>query len=211
MALSNSTLAAAMAIGDTSFLVTSATGYPAVGASARSQLVQIDGEFMYTIDGVCQPVAGLIKVRSRGAEGTYAVAHNILAPVKTSASGADWNDPAPGADVPLPPYRDAQVTIGENGVIAVPTQNTTLLITKATALGSTTLAAPSVASNGVRLTITSATAAGHVITATGLIADGASGSPEDTITFDAFIGASITLQAENGLYHVVSNVGTTIT
>jgi hypothetical protein len=211
MALSNTTLAAACSATDTTITVTSGTGFPAVGVSARSQLVQVNGELMYTVDGVAQPSTGLIKVRSRGAEGTAAAAHDILSPVQTGSDATDWPGIGQGADVPRPPFVDLIITVGQNGVIPVPIQNTTAILNKATALTSTTLAAPSVASNGVRLTLTSATAAAHVLTATSLLADGASGSPHTTATYAAFKGASLVLEACNGLWNVVGNVGVTIT
>jgi hypothetical protein len=129
MALSNTTLAAACAASDTQITVTSATGFPAVNTSARSQRVQVDGEFMYTIDGVCQPATGIIKVRSRGADGTAAVAHDILAPCKTSSSGSDWSANTQGGTELLPPYRPLQITVGQDGVIPVPTQDTLIVMT----------------------------------------------------------------------------------
>lgn len=211
MALNTSSLAAALSATDTTLSITSATGLPAVGVSASSQLLLVDGEFMETIDGISQPVALTIKVRSRGCEGTSAVAHDILAPTTTSGTKSDFPILGKGANCPRPPYVDAMTSIGQNGVITVPVQNTTCLITKATALSSTTLAAPSKASNGVRLTITSITDAAHVITATALINDGASGAPEDTITFAAFAGASITLVACNGLWNMTAQTAATIT
>lgn len=210
MALSKTTLAAACGATDLTIAVTSATGFPAVGVVARSQRVQIDGEFCYTIDGIAQPATGTIKLRSRGADGSAATAHAILSQVATSATGTDWSNNPQGGDCSLPPYRALQITVGENGVIPVPIQDTVIFLNKATALASTTLAAPSADSNGVTIVITSTTAAAHVITATGLLADGASGSPEDTATFAAFIGASMTLVVANGLYNVTALNGVTI-
>jgi hypothetical protein len=58
-----------------------------------------------------------------------------------------------------------------------------------------TLAAPTVAQEGTELTITSASAFAHVVTATGAIQNGVTGGAKTTITFAAFIGASITLLA----------------
>ena len=211
MALSKTTLSAACSATDTTIKVTSATGFPAVGTAARSQRVQVDGEFMYTVDGICQPSTGLIKVRSRGADGSAAAAHDILSPTCTSASGSDWSSNPQGGDCSLPPYRALQIAIGQNGVIPVPTQDTIAIITKATALATTTLAAPSADSNGVEFTITSMTAAAHVITATTLLGDAVSGSPHTTATFAAFIGATLTLVACNGLWNVKGSVGVTIT
>jgi len=211
MALSSTTLSAACSATDTQISVTSATGFPALNVSAASQLVIVDGESMYTVNGVCQAATGVIKVRSRGADGTKAIAHDILAPVVTSASASDFPALGMGNMTAFPLSTDQLVNVGQNGTIAVPVQNTTIMLTKATALASTTLAAPSQASDGVRLTITSQTAAAHVITATSLFGDGVSGSPHSTATFAAYIGASLTLVAANGVWNVVSSVGVTIT
>ncbi|MDQ3170229.1 MAG: hypothetical protein M3Q55_08845, partial [Acidobacteriota bacterium] len=104
------------------------------------------------------------------------------------------------------------VSVGENGAIPLTntTKDSTVYLTKATALSSTTLAAPTQAQNGKKLVITSQTAAAHVITATGLLGDAVTGSPHTTATFAAFIGASITLMASDGIYNVISSVGVTV-
>jgi hypothetical protein len=73
------------------------------------------------------------------------------------------------------------------------------------------LVAPSKAQDGLVVTFTSLTAAAHVITATTLLGDAVSGSPHTTATFAAFIGTTLTLQAQNGIYNLVANVGVTVT
>lgn len=209
MALTPTTLSADCSASDlTLFITSTSSGFPAVGAYGSRQLMQVDGEYML-IDHV--PVSGQVKVLMRGYNGTTAVAHDVLANVATSSNPADFGAYGVGQSVSRPLSADLIVSVGENGVVPVPVQNTTVFLTKASALSSTTLAAPLTSSNGVRLTITSQTAAAHVITATGLIADGASGSPEDTATWDAEKGASLTLVASDGLWNVVAAVGVTIT
>lgn len=94
-----------------------------------------------------------------------------------------------------------------DGAIAI--NSGTAVLTKATA-GAYTLAAPTAAQAGTRLTITSRTAAAHVITATGLIHDGVVGGAKNTATFAAFVGASIDLVAVNLLWHVVSKNAVTV-
>ncbi len=150
-------------------------------------------------------------VRGRGSDGTAAVAHDILAPVSTSSVAGDFPAVPTGGVDNRPPYVDDIVAVGQNGVIAVPNKNTTFLLTKASALATTTLGAPSKGQNGLRLTFTSQTAAAHVITATTLFADAVTGSPHTTATFAAFIGASLTVVADNGLWNIVAAVGVTIT
>lgn len=209
MALTATTTAAAVTASQIKGLsiTSTATGFPAVGVKNSKQVLQIDGEYML-IDQVT--ASGVVDVLLRGFNGTTAVAHDILAPVVTSTSASDFPATPTGASTPRPPYVDNIVTCGQNGVIAVPTQDTTVLLTKATALASTTLAAPSKGNDGVTLTITSETAAAHVVTATTLIADGVSGSPHTTMTWAAYKGASIILRAANGLWNVLSAVGVTV-
>jgi len=68
-----------------------------------------------------------------------------------------------------------------------------------------TLAAPT--QNGTTITIKSATAFAHTLTATGLLQTGA--AAVNVATFAAFAGAGLTLQAYNGKWMVMSSVGIT--
>jgi hypothetical protein len=68
-----------------------------------------------------------------------------------------------------------------------------------------TLAAPlAPLQDGTPLHITSGSADAHVVTAAGLIQDGVTGGPKDTFTFAAFKGASASLIAYGGFWHVLS-------
>jgi hypothetical protein len=156
------------------------------------------------------PVANTITVRCRGAEGSVAAVHDVLAPVITSANITDFGPIAPGQLVPIDQAVDNPVTIGADGAIPQPSGPVVYNINKATA-AALTLGAPAFALNGTRVVITSQTAAAHVITATTLLADAVTGSPHTTATFAAFKGATITLFAENGLWHVTSAVGVVVT
>lgn len=208
MALTATTLSADCTASDLLLFITStSSGFPAVGTYGSRQVMLVDGEYML-IDNV--PVAGQVKVLMRGYNGTAAVAHDLLADVVTSSSASDFPALGVGQSVQRPLSADLLVTVGEDGAVPVPVQNTTVFLSKASALAAT-LAAPSVASNGVRLTLTSQTAAAHVITATSLLADGASGSPHTTATYAAYKGASLVLEASDGLWNVVGSVGVTIT
>jgi hypothetical protein len=209
MALTRTSLAADLGASDLTASVTSTTGFPGVGTYASPlQMMQVDDEYML-IQVV--PASGTVKLMQRGYNGSAAVAHDILAPVSTSSDPNDWAGVPVGEVVNRPPDFDAVRSIGENGVIPVPTQPTTYVITKATALATTTLAAPPKDQDGLRVTFTSQTAAAHVITATSLLADAVTGSPHTTATFAAFIGATITLIADNGLWNVQSSTGVVIT
>ncbi|HEX7936762.1 MAG TPA: hypothetical protein VF573_27325 [Paraburkholderia sp.] len=213
MAITSTTLSADLSATALSMTVASGTGFPTAGdTTPQSYIVRIDDEYMVA---VLQPTSGSIKLRSRGYYGTAAAAHDTLSRVLVSASPADFSATPVGADVPLPPYRPDTATIGEDVTftsagVAATVRDTIYSITKATA-AAITLVAPSKAQDGIELTFTSQTAAAHVITATSLLGDGASGSPHTTATFAAFIGASLTLKAQNGIWNVVANVGVTIT
>lgn len=213
MALAATTLAADLAIDSLTLYLTSAStaGLPGVGVySAQSFLIKINGEFMRTITGICQPQTNVIKIRMRGDENTVAKAHDILSDV-VAGLPSDFPVNPPGSLVVVPPGSELVVSYGEDGAIAVPVANTTALLNKATA-GAYTLAAPTKAQNGTfRLVLTSQTAAAHVVTATSLLGDAVSGSPHTTATFAAFIGASLTLEPSDGIWNVISSTGITIT
>ncbi len=201
MALTTTSLNGAITASQTFLKLTSAT--PATGSPALANrfMLEVDGERMFVTDVSMSPTVQVV----RGYDGTSAVAHQTLAPLFWGQP-FDWNG---NAGAPVTPR--ALVSIGVNtAIIAAPTTNTLMTLDKATALATTTLAAPTPDSNGVVLTITSNTAAAHVITATSLVADGVSGSPHTTMTWAAFKGASIVLTVQNGLYNVTSAVGVTV-
>lgn len=213
MAITQTTLTTAITASGNTLVVGSGSGFPSVGTIANPAYpVRIGNEFMYAY---AQPVSGTILVRGRGSRGTAAAAHDLLSKVEVSATPSDFPNIPAGADTELPPYVANQVTIGQDltftsADVAAITQNTVYPITKASA-AAIVLVAPSKAQDGLVLTFTSLTAAAHVITATTLLGDAVSGSPHTTATFAAYIGASITLQVQNGIYNVISAVGVTIT
>lgn len=75
-------------------------------------------------------------------------------------------------------------------------------LTKPTA-GAYTLAAPTVANEGLDLTLINGSSAAHIVTATGLILNGTSAA-KNTMTFTAFPGASIRLLISGGKYIVIA-------
>ena len=215
MAITQTTLSADLGANDVTMVVGSGTGFPTAGSSIANPgyLVRIDNEYMLAIQ---QPVAGTIKIAQRGYNGTAAVAHDLLSHVLVSSAPSDFNPVAPGNQVDLPPALPIQQTLGEDRtfttaqIAAFGNQPRLFAITKATAC-LFTLVAPSEAQNGLTIVFTSLTAAAHVLTATSLLGDAVSGSPHTTATFAAYIGTSLTLQAQNGIYNVVSSTGITIT
>lgn len=179
-------------------------GFPPVGVYATPQQpLLIDSEIMYI---VLQPVAGTLQVRSRGAEGTAAIPHDILANVATGLP-TDFG-PNPIATWGFLDMTDAfAVMLGTTPqTLALPTSDTVYGINTATA-ATITLPAPPAGLNGVELTFTSNTANAHVLSAPTLFQDGAGTIPHGTATFPSKQGVSVTLLIQNGLYNVKANNG----
>lgn len=211
MALTRTSLSAACtATARTLSITSTSSGFPPVGVIQNpGQLMLVDSEKMLI---QLVPVANTVKVIQRGYDGSIAVAHDILAPVVTSATAADFAGIAQGEVVNRPPDVWDQVTLGQDGALAVPTKNTNVLITKATAC-LFTLAAPGKDIDGLKLNITAATNAAHVLTATSLLDNGLSGSPWTTGTWGALaIGGTLQLMAMNGVWAVIAAAnGVTLT
>src|SRR5688572_22107261 len=141
-ALTNTTLAADLGANDTIVKLTSTTGYPAAGniVGNNNNLMQIDGEFMYFVELIA---SGTVRVRSRGANNTVAVAHDVLAPVSMGPP-SDFASMPNGAVSARPVWADETYSYGEDGAITIPSRNATIRITKA-GVCALTLAAPTLA------------------------------------------------------------------
>lgn len=197
MAFTSTTLAADLSETGHTANLTAGTGF------AAGQKVKIDGEYAKVIS-----VSGtVVKLGLRGSDGTAVTSHDVLSTVITTSNNLDWTALQMGANTDRPPFVDDVVSVGENGTVACPTRNTTIMLTKATALASTTLADPPKDRDGLRVTVTSATDAAHVLT--GTYADGTTGT-HTTATFLAFNGASMVLVAQQGTWNTVSLEGVTI-
>lgn len=214
MPITQTALTADLSTTGLTMTVTSGSGFPTVGTIATpGYLVRIDKEYLLAVS---QPVAGIIKLAQRGYNGTAAAPHDILAKVEVSAIGGDFADPSAGNVVPLPNYLPNEQTIGEDytftstEIAAWGNQPRNFPILKGSA-AAIVLVAPSKAQDGLVLEFTSLTAFAHVITATTLLGDAVSGSPHTTATFAAFIGATLRLEARNGVYNVIGAVGVVIT
>ena len=163
-------------------------------------LIKVDSEFMKPTDVSATPV---IKVQ-RGVNGTLAVAHATLATAVvgtpsefTSANGQPLVD-QPGA---FPVF-----SVGADGALPIPVVDATIEINKATA-AVLTLASPAKDQNN-RVTIRSNSAAAHTVTYTpGFYADTTS---SDVATFAAKAGASMTIEAQRGVWGVVSLANVTL-
>jgi hypothetical protein len=214
MAITQTALSADLSATGLTMTVAAGTNFPTVGATLPSQnfVCRIDKEMFLAIT---QPVTGVIKIAQRGYNGTAAASHDVLSKVEVGLP-SDYAAPSPGNSVNLPPYLPNQQTLGESivwtaaDVAAWGNQPQNFAMTKATALA-ITLVAPSKAQDGLTLVFTNLTAAAHVITATSLISDGVTGGAKSTVTFAAFVGSSLTLQAENGLWNVIAAVAAPIT
>lgn len=211
MAWQSQTLAAALPKDAVTLQVVDATGFPPVGVSGVQNFrARIDGEWML-VDG--QPSPKVIAVKRRGDNGTVAVAHDIASSIVFSGSPFDNVALAPTAVTAPPNWEPVTRTIGGDlaltaDIVAGIGQNTTFLLHKLTA-AAITLAKPTFAQNGLRLSFSSAAGVAHVITSTTGFATGATGSPASTATLAAFTGAGFTLIAAGGLWNVVGNNGTT--
>lgn len=86
----------------------------------------------------------------------------------------------------------------------------TALLSRAGAIGAYTLAAPTAAEAGVRITFTATTAYAHTITApSAIIHDGVTGGGKTVITLAAFVGGSVTVEAVGVTWHIIArSVGT---
>jgi hypothetical protein len=168
--------------------------------------VKIDNEFMKIVQ-IADP---MVYVRERGGEGGVAADHGVNASV-TFFTGAEMPPLGTGEMVPAPTDNSDAITASADGVLAwnQVRRDTTVTIAKA-AVANLTLEAPSAASDGVRLTITSQTAFAHVVTATGLIDDGATGGAKNTLTFAAFPGANVVLQSNRAHWTVLTKSGVTV-
>lgn len=201
MALTATTLVAAIGPSDLSFALTSTSGF------AAGQPMKIDNEYMVCVS---VPASGFVTVRARGDQGSIAVAHDVLANVQTSTLASDFPS-VPLANVAqVPPSNPQVLTLGQTQTLTLPTSDTIYIIDKASA-ATITLPTPSKAQDGLRLTFTSQTAAAHVVSGSSLIADAVTGSPHSTATFAAFKGTTLTLVVDQGLYNLASQTGVTVT
>ena len=193
MAITNTSLAAALSATSLTLTATSATG-ATVGGFAK-----VNGEFMI-ITGI---TGTQIRVGQRGTQGTAAVAHAVLSPL-TFGLLADLPDLG-ATEIVLPVITERDiVTIGANvATLTAPVRDTHYFITKGSALATTTLPNPSAAMNGLQVTFTSVSVFAHVITCVTL-SDGTTGN-HTTATGAAYGGTTFTVVAFNGAWFVKDN------
>lgn len=205
MALVRTTLTAPITASQLTFGVasTSSSAFPGVGAAPLSyQPLVIDDEVMFLVS---VPQANVITVRMRGSDGSDATAHDTGSSVVTTTNAQDWPPTQAGMMTLRPPSTQDIVTYGQSGAIGIPIEGQTCAFLAATSAVAYTLGAPSLALNGVELTITSQTAFAHVVTATSLYQTGAASGPFSTATFPANVSATMQLVAQNGIWNVINS------
>jgi|TARA_R100000306_G_C4376149_1_gene142046 hypothetical protein len=190
MAQTSTTISAAVTASDLIIPVTAATGFT-VG-----NFLKIDNEYM-----VVTAISGTnITVRIRGDLGSGAVAHNILA-LATTGLMSDLADMPLGQETQVDPKAKTIVTYSAAGAIAIPTQDTVVVLNGASARAMT-LAGPAVDQDGLTVTILNATAVANTVTYTaGFYGDT---TASDVATFATKVGGSMTIIARGGTWGVVA-------
>lgn len=134
-----------------------------------------------------------------------ATATGISQGIKTTATyicnvAGNWEVPINSLQTTVPQ------TLSVNGAIP-PHVGHTYVITKAGVLADTLAAPTATTDDGIEITVTSATANAHTITATGLLQTGT--ASVNVATFAAQPGAGLTLMAWQGKWQVLASVGIT--
>lgn len=204
MALRRTTLTAPITATQLTFGVANTTSdaFPAIGAAPLTyQAMVIDDEVMFLVS---VPAINVVTVRMRGSDGSDATAHDLGSSVVTTANAQDWPQTQAGMSTLRPPSTPDIVTYGQSGAIGVPIEGTTYAFLAATSAGAYTLGAPSLALNGIELTITSQSAFAHVVVATGLYFPSNVAGPLSTATFPSNVSATMQLVAQNGFWNVIN-------
>ena len=196
MAETTTTISAAVGATDLIIPVTSATGFTA------GNYLRLDNEFM-----VVTAVSGTnISVRARGDKGTGAVAHNILGIANTGLDSDLATQPL-GQAAQIDPQFPTIVTYSAAAAIAIPNQNTLVVLNGASARAMT-LAGPAKDQDGLTLTVLNGSAMAHTVTYTaGFYGDTTS---SDVITFAAKVGASFICVARGGTWGLLGLTNCTI-
>jgi len=196
MAQTTTTISAAVGATDLTIPVTSATGF------AAGNYLRLDNEFM-----VVSSVSGTnISVRARGDKGSGAVAHNILAIANTGLD-SDLAVQPMGQAAQIDPQFPTIVTYSAAGAIAIPVQNT-MVVLNGGAARAMTLAGPAKDQDGLTVTVLNASAFAHTVTYTaGFYGDTTS---SDVITFAAKAGASFICVARGGTWGLLGLTNCTI-
>lgn len=104
----------------------------------------------------------------------------------------------------------AQSVVSANGAVAVPTGNTTFVVTKAGVAAMTLVDPTATTHDGVRLTFISATAQAHTLSNAAGSGFNAGGAASDVGTFGGAIGDNIVVEAYQGKWYVISKTNVTL-
>jgi len=203
MALATTTNSAAIAQGDKTIAVASATSV------AAGRFIVVGGEMMQVTKGYV--TASTTVPVLRGVGGTAQVAHAVTSNVLHGAA-ADFGDPGAGVSVNFPPAGRARVvsTYGAAGAIALPSAGTdSVAIINGTAALAMTLAVPTNEMDGCILYIIGNGKAAHTVTAASGF--GLAGSSYDVATFNANGNCGILCIAVNGAWILLSSMTGTLT
>lgn len=198
MSIVLTTLASAVAAGDLSIRVASATG------ALTKNVIQIDNEFYtQTADatGVVIPVRG-------GEQGTYNQAHNAGSVVLMGLA-SDFPPAPPGAAIPQPVAPSwSVVSYAAGGAIAVPTVKQNQFVKLSGTTTALTLADPTYAIEGVEMVIQAEAAQAYAITNTTGFNGGGGGA--DVATFGGAVGDTLRIKAVSATWRNLSTKNVTI-
>lgn len=179
MALTRTTLSAALGIDDIYMTVASATGM------AAGRLVRIDQEFIQI--GQSYSSGTLVGPLLRGRNGSAGAAHAISAGVVVGTQADDFDAPGAGVDVNSPIGGRARyirsITADNSSVTLQPAGSDQTVILNGTSVINLTVPIPTTDMDGDELAIMGNGTAAHVITFTGGL--GGEGTSYDVLTFNA--------------------------
>jgi hypothetical protein len=194
MALSTTTLGAAVTVSDAFIKVASATSFTA------NDLIIIDQELLQVTKtyGTAPYTSTIIPVL-RGRNGTITAAHVVTANV-TRGLASDFASPGGFTDVTYPSVRATQiVSVTATSTLTLPAAGEDMrVILNGTGAITLTIPVPTKDMDGCKLEIVSNGAAAHVPTFTGGV--GGAGSSYDAFTFNSTGTLAIEAIACNGLW-----------
>jgi hypothetical protein len=192
MALVETTLSSACGASDRSVVVASATSI------AAGRLIEIDGEVMQVTKDYS---SGTTVNVLRGRDGTVQKAHVATARV-THGDPTDFGDPAPGGPPTNYPAAGGGIerrSYSATATIDAPKPGSDMLVViNGTSVVALTVAVPTKAMDGCRLTIVANGAAAHTVTFTGGLSG--AGSSYDVVTFNGTAPAALEVIACNELW-----------
>lgn len=204
MAITQTTLSTAVATTDQIISVASATGITAPNLQAGTGItwLKVDQEVMFVLFVTSTFITVL-----RGQMGTPVQSHLINTVVNIGLPG-DFSQP--NALFSLASFVTANIgalvlppTKLGGSADAIPSTVPGNYVVTTAGVNAMTLAAPTLANDGIVINVFSDTTNAHTITATSLFANGT--ALKTTATFPAQRGAGVILKASNLVWHVLSN------